>query len=436
MKRMPSTPDIAHAGGDHPCPDSRPSTRAPVENTNGDELYGRALKRMPGGSTRSTIFVPPHPPYALRGEGCEVVDVDGHRTIDLQNNHSALVHGHGFGPVVRAAELAIERGAAFGLPTPSEVELAEELTGRVGWAEQWRFTASGTEAVMMAVRAARAATGRAVVVRFAGCYHGSWDAVAEPSARDVPAGVRGDVVTVPLGDESALVEALDEREGEVAAVLLDPLPNGAGMPLLAEAFVRLVREQTERRGIVLVLDEVICFRLATTGLHSLYGIEGDLIVLGKLIGGGFPVGAFGGRADLMAVFDPRGPGAVAHGGTFSANPVSMCAGLAVLRAFAQPEIDRIDRLGDSLRAGLRERGWAVSGRGSLLKVLAHEAGGAEMETARWATAPRERTELWWRLYEAGILIAANGLMCTSTPMDDVTVARVLDAFDRVGPELR
>jgi glutamate-1-semialdehyde 2,1-aminomutase len=385
----------------------------------GDELYGRALERMPGGSTRSTIFVAPHPPYALRGEGCEVVDVDGHRTIDLQNNHSALVHGHAFAPVARAAAAAIEQGAAFGLPTPSEVELAEELAGRVGWAQRWRFTSSGTEAVMMAVRAARAATGRDAVVRFAGCYHGSWDAVAEPGARGVPDGVRGDVVTVPLGEEAALVAALDERDGEVAAVLLDPLPNGAGMPLLAESFVRLVREQTRRRGIVLVLDEVICFRLATGGLHSLYGIEGDLIVLGKLIGGGLPVGALGGREEPMAVFDPRAPGAVVHGGTFSANPVSMSAGLAALRAYGQAQIDRIDRLGDTLRAGLRERGWAVSGRGSLLKVTV-----------------RERAALWWRLYEAGVLIAANGLMCISTPMDERIVARVLDAFDRAGREPR
>ncbi|HXC45828.1 MAG TPA: aminotransferase class III-fold pyridoxal phosphate-dependent enzyme [Solirubrobacteraceae bacterium] len=383
------------------------------------ELYERALLSLPGGNARSTLFVAPHPPYAARGEGCEVLDVDGHRAIDLQNNYTALVHGHAFAPVARAAMAALAQGSAFGLPTLSEVELAECLAARVGWAERWRFANSGTEAVMMAVRAARAATGRDGLLRFANCYHGSWDAVVRRGSHGVPAAAQHDVLTLELGDEQAFVGALEEHAGRIAAVLLDPMPNRAGLRPLEPSFVRLVRDQTERHGIALVLDEVITFRLAPGGLHTLYGIEGDLIALGKMIGGGFPVGAVGGRGGFMDVFDPRRPDAVAHGGTFSANPVTMRAGLAALEAFGSAEIDRVNALGERLRVGLRERGWSVSGQGSLLQIQAQDP-----------------TALWWRLYEAGVLIAGNGLMCISTPMDWQTIEKTLLAFDQVGDAAR
>jgi glutamate-1-semialdehyde 2,1-aminomutase len=377
-------------------------------------LFERALQSLPGGNSRSTLFVAPHPPYVARGEGCEIVDVDGHRAIDLQNNYTALIHGHAFAPVVQAASAALAEGSAFGLPTLSEIELAECLARRVGWAEQWRFAGSGTEAVMMAVRAARAATGRDGLLRFANCYHGSWDAVVRRGSHGVPASAQRDVLTLELGDERAFVAALDEHEGRLAAVLLDPMPSRAGLRELDASFVKLVREQTRRRGIALVLDEVITFRLAPGGLHSLYGIEGDLIALGKMIGGGLAVGAVGGRAAFMGVFDPRRPDAVAHGGTFSANPVTMHAGLAALRSFGSTDIERINALGERLREGLRERGWSVTGRGSLLRI-----------------GSQDPTALWWRLYEAGALIGANGLVCLSTPMDEQTVGRILAVFERV-----
>jgi glutamate-1-semialdehyde 2,1-aminomutase len=382
-------------------------------------LYERALRSLPGGNSRSTLFVAPHPPYAVRGEGFEIVDVDGHRVVDLQNNYTALVHGHAFEPVVRAAVAALAQGSAFGLPTSSEIELAECLAERVDWAEHWRFANSGTEAVMMAVRAARAATGRDGLLRFANCYHGSWDAVVRPGSHGVPAGAQADVLTLELGDGEAFVAALEEHEGRLAAVLLDLMPNRAGLRPLDASFVKLVREQTARRGIALVIDEVITFRLAPGGLHSQYGIEGDLIALGKMIGGGFPVGAVGGRTAFMEVFDPRRPDAVAHGGTFSANPVTMRAGLAALQAFGLADIQRIDALGDRLREGLRERGWFVSGQGSLLQI-----------------GSQDLLALWWRLYEAGVLIAGNGLMCISTPMDEQTIERVLEVFERAKAAVR
>ncbi len=393
--------------------DSPSINRDPPNDRDGRALYERALRRLPGGNSRTTVFVPPHPPYAARGAGCRVWDVDGHELIDLQCNYASLVHGHAFPPAVRAAARALEEGSAFGLPTTAEVELAERLAERLPWAERWRFAGSGSEAVMMAVRAARAATGREGLLRFAGCYHGSWDAVVAPGARGVPAAAQRDVVTVPVGDEGALLAALQEHGEHLACVLLDLMPNRAGLRPAEPAFAALVREQTARRGIVLILDEVITFRLSTGGMQKLYGIEGDIVTLGKLIGGGLPIGAIGGRAAQMEVFDPRGPDAVVHGGTFSANPVSLRAGLATLDALGASAIAYIDALGERLCTGLGELGYVISGRGSLLKVH--------------VTDP---VELWWRLYRAGVLIALGGLMCVSTAMDDATIDLALAAFER------
>ncbi len=375
----------------------------------------RARAPFPGGSSRTTLFVAPHPPYARRGDGWRLLDVDGHELIDLHGDFSALVHGHAFAPVVSAAAAALADGSAFGLPSAAEVELAERLLERVGWARRLRFTGSGTEAVMAAVRAARAATGRSVIVRFEHCYHGAWDALAQPGAQGVPVGTRGDVVSVPLGDREALCEALDEHEGQVACVLLDLMPNRAGLDPVGRSFAELAREQTSRRGIALILDEVITFRMAFGGMQQLYGIEGDIVTLGKLIGGGLPIGALAGRPELMDVFDPRRADAVGLAGTFSANPVSMRAGAATLEALGVQEIKRIDALGERLRVGLREHGHTVTGAGSLCKLHSADIHG-----------------LWRAAYLEGVLIGADGLMCVCTPMDEQVIDRTLEAFGRVG----
>ncbi|HXA53843.1 MAG TPA: aminotransferase class III-fold pyridoxal phosphate-dependent enzyme, partial [Solirubrobacteraceae bacterium] len=378
------------------------------------QLHERAAERFPGGASRTTLYVDPHPPYAARGEGWRLIDTDGRELIDFHGDFSALVHGHAFPPVVAAATRALAAGSAFGLPTAAEIELAEQLAARVEWAPRWRFTNSGTEAVMAAVRAARAATGRDVVVRFAGCWHGSWDALAQPNAAaGVPAGVREAVVSVPLGDSEGLVAALDRHAGRVACVLLDLMPYRAGLRPVERGFAQLVREQTAARGIVLIVDEVITFRMSPGGAGRLWGIEGDIVTLGKLIGGGLPIGALGGRPEPMDVFDPRRPGSVEIAGTFSANPVSTRAGLAALQALDAGAIAHIDALGERLRGGLAELGYTVTGRGSLLKLHAEEP-----------------PALWWRLYREGVLIAPSGLACISTPMDGAAIDRALAAFAR------
>jgi len=374
-------------------------------------LYERALARLPGGSTRATIFTPPAPPYAVRGAGCLLVDADGHEVIDLQGNQTALVHGHAHPEIVAAVAEAAANGSSVGLPTPAEIELAARLVERIPCVERVRFANSGTEAVMHALRVARAFTGRSKILRFEGAYHGTYDDVLADPARGVPPGVRDWVVTVPFGDEAAFCSAIAEHGPELACVLVDLMPNRLGLVPAAPAFVELLRSETEARGVLLVVDEVITFRLATGGLHTGYGLEPDLVVLGKVIGGGLPVGAYGGREDVMAVADPRSEDGLQIGGTFTGNPTTMRAGTVALDLLDAAAIERINGLGDRLRAELQRLGLRVTGRGSLLRVEGPDP-----------------LELWWRLYRAGVLIARGGLAAVSTPMDEQTVDTIVERF--------
>lgn len=384
-------------------------------------LTGRARAVMPSGNTRSTVFVPPSPPFAVSGSGAWVTDQLGHRVIDCNNNYTALIHGHA-DPHVQAAVMdVIGSGTAFGLPTGTEVALAEHLARRTD-IEQWRFSNSGTEAVMTAIRAARAYTGRDVVLRFAGSYHGTTDAVVDATAPGVPTSIGDSVVVVPQGDRAAFDAALAEHAHDLAAVLIDLMPNRAGLEPADADFVRYVRETTSARGALLVVDEVISFRLAVGGLHRSYGIDPDLVTLGKVVGGGFPVGAVGGRADVMAVFDPTRSSPVGWGGTFSANPVTMTAGLAALKRFGEDEVRCLNARGDALRRRLRDLGVAVTGRGSLLRIREHVDLGS----------------LWWHLYRSGVMAGTNGLIALSTPMTDADVdiiaSSVVDAVSQTKNE--
>lgn len=371
-----------------------------------DELPERARAVLPGGNTRSTVFVPPHPPYAVTGEGCVVTDAQGHRVYDCNNNYTSLLHGHARREIVDVAAETLARGSAFGLPTESEIELAELLRDRTGLA-RWRFCNSGTEAVMMAVRVARAVTGRSRIVRFEGSYHGTYDGVVAASAAGVPGAVEEQSVILPQADGAAFDAAMRQHGHEVAAVLIDLMPNRAGLRPVPRDFADHVRARTREYGSLLIVDEVITFRLGVGGLRQRYGVAADLTTLGKVIGGGFPVGAVGGSVDVMKAFDPLGDGVVSWGGTFSANPVSMRAGATALRLYGESEVDRLNALGDRLRQELADAGLPVDGSGSLIRLLVDDP----------ATA-------WWALYREGVLAGTNGLLALSTAMTDDDVAEI------------
>ncbi|WP_422749208.1 aspartate aminotransferase family protein [Mycobacterium sp. WMMD1722] len=365
-----------------------------------DEIFDRAVEVLPGGNTRSTLFVAPHPPYAVAGEGPMVVDSAGHRTIDCNNNYTSLIHGHADPQTLAAAAEAAAKGTAFGLPTAYEVDMAELLRSRTGLA-QWRFCNSGTEAVMMLIRGARAHTGRNLVVRFEGSYHGTYDGVVATDAPGVPDSAAAASIVLPQNDVSALQAAMRRHGDQVAVVLLDLMPNRAGLRPVSGEFAAAARELATAYGALLAIDEVITFRLGPGGLHQAYHLAPDLVSLGKIIGGGFPVGAVGGRADVLAAFSPLGAGPVAWGGTFSANPVTMAAGISTMRRFEANDIAALNAQGDGLRERLVESGVEVNGRGSLLRLIVDEP-----------------VSTWWRLYEAGVLAGTNGLLALSTAMTD------------------
>jgi glutamate-1-semialdehyde 2,1-aminomutase len=332
------------------------------------DLFKAAQRVIPGGvnsPVRAFRGVGGEPFFVARAEGARIWDVDGRAYIDYVGSWGPLILGHAAPSIVEAVAAAAARGTSYGAPTAGEVELAEAITRAYPSIEMMRLVSSGTEAAMSAIRVARGATGRDVLVKFEGGYHGHADSLLVkagsggatfgiPDSRGVPAALAALTVTVPFNDVDAVRAVFDARGGEIAAVIVEPVAGNMGVIPPAPGFLEGLRDLTTRHGAVLIFDEVITgFRVAFGGAQALYGIRPDLTCLGKIIGGGLPVGAYGGRADLMRHVAPLG--GVYQAGTLSGNPLAVAAGLATVRALGAPGVyDRLEALGDRLARGLAD----------------------------------------------------------------------------------
>jgi glutamate-1-semialdehyde 2,1-aminomutase len=356
-------------------------------------LYERARKVLPGGVSRNTVLREPHPLYAQRGRGCRVTDIEGVERIDFANNMASLIHGHAHPEVVAAVRAQLGRGSCFTLGTEAEVAYAELLCARVPSFDKIRFVNSGTEAVMGCLKAARAFTGRPKIAKAEGAYHGlydyaevsqtadpaNWGDIDHPSsvpvARGTPMGALGDVVIIPFNDTERSLRILEEHGDDLACILLDPMPHRVGLMPADPDFVRAMRSWCDAHGALLVFDEVITLRSTYQGAQAWFDVDPDLTAMGKMIGGGFPVGALAGRADVMDVMNPlTKPLAFPHSGTFSANPVTMIAGYTSMKLFDEEAVERLNRLADRARAQITEAisvadvDACVTGAGSMFRV--------------------------------------------------------------------
>lgn len=424
------------------------------------QLYERAARVMPGGNTRHSVALAPYPIYARSGSGCRITDVEGEERVDFLNNYTSLILGHAHPRVTEAVERRVMLGTAFTMPTPEEVELAELIAGRVAYVEQIRFCNSGSEAVMLAIKAARAFTGRPKIAKFEGAYHGLYDyaevsegptpdawgeadapsSITEPGT---PESVAHDVIVLPWNRPEACRRLIERNRSDLAAVLVDPMPLGIGMIAPRPGFLALLREETARHGIVLIADEVLNFRLGYHGACQVHGMTPDLATFGKIIGGGFPVGGVGGSRRVMSVFDHTGALKVHHGGTFNANPVTMAAGLETMRHMTPEEFDRLNRLGEYVRDGLKRlfrntgRPAQVCGAGSMF--VAHLT--AEELVDFRSLGGFSRTNpiygaLCHNMLQHGFILSPRGVFgCLSTPMTEAELDGFVEALGRALNEL-
>lgn len=408
---------------------------------------------IPGGNTRLTAYFAPYPFYAMKGEGCRVTDVDGNVRLDFYNNATSLIFGHAYPPVVAAISDQAAKGTAFAIPTEPEIELAKLLVARIPSVEKIRFTNSGTEGATFAIRAARAFTGREKIAKCEGGYHGTADHVAisvtpeialggdarRPTAVPASAGITrntlDDVLILPFNDLASATALITAHKDALAAVIVEPILGSCGYVPAAREFLQGLRDLTQRLGILLIFDEVQTFRLSAGGAQARLGIIPDVTILGKIIGGGLPVGAVGGRNGIMAAFDATaGKPQIPHAGTFNGNPVTMRAGLATLHGLSPAVYDSLNQMG----AEFRQRVQALCSRSG---VPMQVTGDGSLFGLHWTAEPvtdyrssqRTNTSLASKFFlhalNNGIFFTTRGGGCLSIPMTDTELGAFLDALE-------
>ncbi|MDG2113606.1 MAG: aspartate aminotransferase family protein [Actinomycetota bacterium] len=418
------------------------------------ELYRRARHVIPDGASRSTVLIRPHPIYVAEGAGAWVTDVDGNRYLDCNNNFTSIILGHADPVVDAAVRDQLGRGTAFSMATEVEIELAEHITDSLAAADQLRFCNSGTEAVMGAIKAARAYTGRPAIVKVEGSYHGTYDHAEAslgsdptnwgeddaphtvPYASGAPDSLTHEVVVIGFNDADAARAVIHSVGDRCAAVLLDLMPSRVGMPEVEPEFLEAVQGAVRDVGGLLILDEVITYRLGAGGAQQIHGITPDLTALAKIIGGGFPVGAVAGRAEVMSVFESVGAerALVPSGGTYTANPITMAAGVACMRQLDGAAFARLDVIGDAVRSGLTEAfsqagpNWQVTGAGSLFRIHPHARPIRNYrDTHHSSDEAATMAALQHRLLEREVYFSGYGMGCLNLATSDADITHFVEA---------
>ncbi len=417
------------------------------------ELFEQAKGILVGGMTRTSVFFSPYPCYFVEGKGSRVADLDGNVRIDFLNNYTSLYHGHAYPPVVEAVERQLVKGTAYAAPNVFEVELARMIKERIPSMERLRFTSSGSEAVMFALRLARAFTGRQKIAKFEGGFHGAYD-LAEvsvsppldaagdianlnsvPDSAGIPEGWAKDVVVLPFNDADTTDRILERHTNTVGALIVEPIIGAGGAIAPRQGFLPALRDICDRRGILLIFDEIISLRVAMGGAQELYGVRPDLTTLGKIISGGFPMAAFGGREELMKLLDPTtGTPPIPQSGTFNGAAVCCAAGVAGYGGITPETQTHIDTLGESLRtranALFRRLGVKaqMAGVGSLVNI--HFTDEPIVDYRSVARSDRRAVAaLALALMNRGIVIAPRGTGCISSVMSDADLDAFLDALE-------
>ena len=411
----------------------------------------RAKESMPGGDTRAASYYTPYPAYMTRGEGCFLYDHDENQYIDFLNNYTSLIHGHAHPATVSAIQEQAARGTVLGSAAEVTVEHAEMLCSRVPSFDSVRYCNSGTEATLLAMRAARAFTGRDVIIKMDGGYHGSHDYVQlnmQPdtteeglpcpklSSRGVPAATLVGMLVAPFNDLDALRDMLRARSDEIAGIILEPALGAGGGVEPEPGYLQGVRQLADEFDVLLIFDEIMTFRQDVGGFQATIGVTPDLTSIAKFIGGGLPLAAFGGRKEIMAPFDPTHPMTIPHNGTFNGNNITMAAGLATMKEYEADQVARINELGQRLRNGLNAAFQAAGvriravGSGSIIRIHWSDE---KIRDARDAVAAQERAQelpglLHLEMMNRGIFSAPRCQYAISTPMSEKEVDVAVDVM--------
>lgn len=434
----------------------QPPMSTPAQTTRSAELFERARKVLPGGVSRNAVLRDPNPLYVDYGEGCRIIDVDGVSRIDCANNMASLIHGHADPDMVQAVTAQLSKGTAFNMGTEVEIEYAEYLLSRNPGFDQMRFVNSGTEALMLAIKAARAYTDRPMIAKAEGAYHGAYDYVevsqtpnpttwgdadrpnGVPLVSGTPESAINDVLIFPYNNTEKAIELLDQHADKLSCVVLDLMPHRVGLNPAEPGFVRAIREWTTQNNVLLILDEVITFRSTYEGLQGQYGIHADLTALGKMIGGGFPIGAVAGSAEIMDVLNPKSKRYLfPHSGTFSANPISIIAGMTAMKKFDRPAVERLNGLAqraiNGINAAITETGVAasVTGTGSMFRV--HVKPTAPTNYREAYLSPDEAIKLKTLLdhmFDEGFVLINTCSATLSTPMTETEIDALIAGYKR------